>query len=199
MQQVKEAPRVEPEHKRAHLSPVKAFALLAVLLAAAGAVLYFTRPQATPAPTGIPESDNFALTNDEAIDELKALSEIGISAVQEKRIGDLSRAFVEDGPLYNRSVDAISELQQDRVSDELVYKSLSALVERNTASKIVLIEERLIEPCFIDAKGDDVTGDPSLVKQRVQWTMARQGSDWRLFDAEVLHEEKLKRTRSDCG
>ena len=57
------------------LSPTKAFAVLLALAAAAGAFLFFTTPDdpSPTTPTTIPESTNFALTNEEAIARFKEL------------------------------------------------------------------------------------------------------------------------------
>src|SRR5919106_5224254 len=65
------------------LSPVKAFFALLALLVAIGGLFLLTRPTDEPGPGSAPKSDNFALTDAEAIEKFKELEELKISAYRE--------------------------------------------------------------------------------------------------------------------
>src|SRR5688500_13048480 len=77
---------VQPE--RSGLKPTTAFLLLLVGASVIAGVLYLTRPEAAPTPTGseTPNEPNFALTNEEAIARFEELNAQRIAMYEERDI-----------------------------------------------------------------------------------------------------------------
>ena len=174
------------------LPPVKAFVMLIGVLVVAGAGLWLLRPEAETGPAGLPESDNFALTNAEAIHRFKQLDELRLQAY-EKRDASLIRSITtEDSALRQVGVSEIAQLIDDKVFSRTTFDTKSLTVSTNTGNRIVLRQVVAENPRFVTAKGEDITTS-APVRRTVQWTLDREGAEWLLFDAEVLSDRDLSK------
>jgi hypothetical protein len=191
MQQVEEAPRLEPERKRAHLSPTRAFALLAVVLAAAGAVLYFARPEADQAPTGIPESDNFALTDTEAISRFEALDKMRLAAYARRDPSLISAITTRSSPLRTVGSEEIQQLLADDVRARPEVETRLLMVRENSAERIVIRHKFLERSIFLSEAGKDITTSKPVVKT-VDWTLELEGSSWLIQNATLIESDDVR-------
>ncbi|MDQ3985442.1 MAG: hypothetical protein M3280_02975 [Actinomycetota bacterium] len=184
---------------RGPVSPLRAFGILGILIAiVAGAGLIATSDDDSEPEPKLSESDNFALTDAEAISVFLRLSRIGLRATQEKDPSLIPLAFTTGGPLANRSHRIIRELREDEIDDKIRYKSLGVEVLSNQPDEIQIVEDRLLYPCFVDAQGKDVTEDSTVVRQQVRWEMSRAGSDWRLHNALLQIDRALEDQSASC-
>jgi hypothetical protein len=199
MQEVTEASRSETGRvPRSRLSPGKAFAVLGVVLVAAGAVLLVTRPEAEPPATGIPESKNFALTNSEAIERFKDLHSLLLSATRDRDDESLPRVLTPDGHAMEKATAAISELKNDRVLDLTRVQTVKARVTTNTADLIHVDQESVLSPCFMTSSGKDVTTSHDRIARTVRWTLRQEAGVWLIDQGDLLSERTIN-APDHCG
>lgn len=180
------------------LSPLRAFVLLlTVLVVLMAFVAVFVLRKSEPSGEGI-ETNNFALTDTEAIEVFRDKDDLGIAAIQERDRSLVSQAFTPGGPLSARAYQAIKELQRDAVTDRIRYQSLQVKVIENSSREVRLRQVRLLFPCFVSERGEDLTRDKTVVRQVVDWTLRRQQSEWLLHDAELAKDKELDRRNQDC-
>lgn len=180
-------PRHSPVDEPNHLSPKKAFILLLAILALSGAALLMTRPESRvdTQSVDIPESNNFALTNAQAIDRFRELDNLRMSAMTEKDPSLIPLATTTDSPLRELAYADIRELEKRDVTVKPRFETLALSVHGNYQSRILLDQRVLQAPRFFDEEGNLLdSSDPQL--RTVRWELHLEQGQWFLFDSEVL-------------
>ncbi len=183
----------EEEEDRRSLSPVRAFVLLLLVVAFLVGIGLIAMSNKDPVPSdqAIPNTKNFALTDQQAIAKFQYLRDLGLRATQQEDQSLVASAFVPGSPLANRSIRIIQELDRDDVIDKIRYETLGVEVASNEPTIVRIREVRKLFPCFVTPKGRDVTQHPNVVHQEVMWGMRLIGSQWRLETADLLTDKRL--------
>jgi hypothetical protein len=184
-----------PEMKRndkpaGGLSPAKAFFALLALLVAIGGLFLLTRPKEEPGPGPAPRSDNFALTDAEAIERFKELDELQIRALRERDETLLGKIYTPDSPLVASVVKSIRTLKRESVFDRTRDETQSLSVIENSQDEIRLRQEVVVTPKFVDEAGRDVTIDSRTELQTVEVLLHRNFDRWLIHDAVITQVEK---------
>jgi hypothetical protein len=192
-----------PEMKRndkpvGGLSPAKAFFALLALLVAIGGLFLLTRPNEEPGPGPAPKSDNFALTDAEAIERFTQLTGLALESVRERDPSLLNQVFTSTGPVKDRASREIRSLLRDNVIDQTTVQILARSVVTNDESVITVRERSRLLPCFVTEDGRDVTRSHKVVERVVVWTLQPEGSVWRIHDSELVTDQFIRGQQSDC-
>jgi hypothetical protein len=163
---------------------------LLLIALAGGAFLLRSNPSAAPSPQP-PEAQLASpalLTG--AVDSFEALHTLGVSAVRERSVDTLDKAFAVGGPAYERAHSAIRELASDRIFDYSQIELLSVRAAREDNDDALLRVKAVIMPCFVTEKGADVTRGPQAVTRESEWRLRRVDGEWKLYDATVLDQKR---------
>jgi hypothetical protein len=192
-----------PEMKRndkpaGGLSPAKAFFALLALLVAIGGLFLLTRPKEEPGPGPAPKSDNFALTDAEAIQRFKKLNTTAVEAIQERDASALSEVFIGSGPAMERAADAIRRLQRNDVLDRSKVEIIDVTVVESSREAIGLrVADRLF-PCFVTESGEDVSTGPEAIEGVSIWTLRLEESLWKIYDSQLQRDRVLRGHERVC-
>lgn len=179
---------------RSRISPVKAFAALLAVLVVAGAALLFLKHEADPPTTGIPPSDNFALTDSEAIATFKDLRSTLITGYHSTDQSLASSAVAADSPMLPIVHDEITELQSDQVRDKTRFSTRSIHVKTSTSDEVLLLEHVDVFPKFIgqskSSPSEDITTSRAQ-RQVIEWTLKRYSSQWLIYQSVITSSRNL--------
>jgi hypothetical protein len=180
------------------LSPVKAFFALLALLVAIGGLFLLTRPTEDSEPGPAPRSDNFALTDAEAIERFRGLNMTALDAIQERDASLLSQAFIGSSPAMQRADEAIQRLERNDVLDRSKVEIVNVTVVRNSGQSIALrVADRLF-PCFVTESGQDVSTGPEAIAGVSVWTLRLDDSLWKIYDSQLQNDRVLRGHERIC-
>lgn len=183
-------PRVN--NGRGGMPPIKVFAGLVALLIGAGTFLLLTKSGTSlQSSTGIPPSDNFALTNAEAISRFKRLDALSIRAYETQDPTLVSHFLTSDSPLTSSVQNDILKLQVHRTDFEAGVVTQDLAVRTNTASMIVIRQDLIQSVRFTKQGGRDVTKSPTRLELTVDWTLRPEGDAWLIHDSHVVATRQL--------
>ena len=188
------APQSDLEDRNGPLSPGKAFLLLASLLLVAGAVLYFTKPDPTGAEkhAGLAESEDFALTDEEALARFRELDRLRLLAMHKRDKSLVASILTSDSPLIRLAYRDINRLRHDGIVVDSNFRTIDLHVLNNTAAAIVVEQEVRQNPHFYSARDGKLRNQPRAVLRRIRWTLRREGATWKIYDSDVLSSEFLR-------
>jgi hypothetical protein len=172
------------------LSPAKAFFALLALLVAIGGLFLLTRPGDDPNPGPAPKSDNFALTDAEAIVRFKELDELQIRALRQRDETLLGQIYTPNSPLVSSVAKSIRTLIRESVFDRTRDETKRLSVIENGQDEIRLRQEVVVRPKFVDESGRDVTINPRTELQTVEVILHRDFDQWLIHDAVITQVEK---------
>jgi hypothetical protein len=180
------------------LSPAKAFFALLALLVAIGGLFLLTRPGDEPNPGPAPKSDNFALTDAEAIERFKELNSTAVEAIQKRDASLLRETFIGSSPAMERASDAIRRLQRNDVLDRSKVEIIAVTVVKNSGEAIGLrVADRLF-PCFLTESGEDVSTGPNAIEGVSVWTLRLEESLWKIYDSQLQEDRVLRGHERNC-
>ena len=193
-------PAPEADSPSGPLSPIRVFVGLVVLLIVAGTIIYVTKPEASVqnAEAGLPESNNFALTDAEAITRFKELQETISNALRSRDVTVASGTFTAASPVETRLATEISQLREDRVFDHTQHRILDVQIIDRSEAELKLRETSLLSPCFVTRGGNDVTESSTQIRQTGIWTLTLVKSEWRIQSGVLTAHRSVEGSRSDC-
>jgi hypothetical protein len=171
------------------LSPVKAFFALLALLVAIGGLFLLTRPTDESNPGPAPRSDNFALTDAEAIERFKELDARVLSAYEAVDPSLLSGTFTPTSPMRSTVAKELRTLKREGVHSESRFDTQSLSVVSNGESTIQIRQIVVVHPKFVTESGKDVTTNGKVERQTVDWTLHRFESEWLLHSSLIVDAE----------
>jgi hypothetical protein len=172
-------------------SPVKAFFALLALLVAIGGLFLLTRSTDESDPGAAPRSDNFALTDAEAIERFNELHALFRQASRTRDQSLLSLMITSDSPLRDEATKDIAQLRRDGVLDRSRFVTEDIDIQSNRRTEIQLIQRVVIYPKFVlESSGKNITKSEP-VRQLVEWTMKLEDSEWRVLDALVTKSQEV--------
>jgi hypothetical protein len=171
------------------LSPVKAFFALLALLVAIGGLFLLTRPTNESNPGAAPRSDNFALTDAEAIERFKELDARVLSAYEAGDPSLLSGTFTPTSPMKSTAAKELRTLKREGVHSESRFDTRSLSVVSNGESTIQIRQIVVVHPKFVTESGKDVTRNGEVERQTVDWTLHRIESEWLLHRSLIVDAE----------
>ncbi|MGH2818057.1 MAG: hypothetical protein ACRDJS_06305 [Actinomycetota bacterium] len=171
------------------LSPAKAFFALLALLVAIGGLFLLTRSSEDPDPSSAPKSDNFALTDAEAIERFRELESLKIRAYRQTDASLIPKIFTSDSPVRGTVLKEIKELDSTRVTFDTRYETEKTNVESNSTSEIVVRQIVLVYPKFVDESGREVTVNDEPQRQTVDWFLRNVEGEWLLDKTVVIDSE----------
>jgi hypothetical protein len=174
------------------LSPAKAFFALLALLVAIGGLFLLTRPKEEPGPGPAPRSDNFALTDAEAIERFKELDGRVLSAYEDADPSLLSGTFTPTSPMKSTVVRELRTLKREGVHSESRFDTQRLSVASNGESTIQIRQIVVIYPKFVTESGEDVTENARVERQTIDWTLQRVDSAWLLHRSLIVRAEPQK-------
>ena len=171
------------------LSPVKAFFALLALLVAIGGLFLLTRPTDEADPGPAPKSDNFALTDAEAIERFRELHALFRQASRTRDPSLVSVMITEGSPLREEATKDIAQLRRDGVLDRSRFVTEDIDIQSNGPTEIRLIQRVVIHPKFVLESSRKNVTQSEPVRQVVEWTMKLENSQWRVLDALVTESQ----------
>lgn len=187
-----------PQPPRRAVTPLKAFALVATLALAAGAILYFSinqreEPILSSEPIRTPPSPSGSLLPSEV--EAKAifdeLDQLRVDAYADPLHAQLGTFIGIDSPLLTLGKREFLQLRRQQVRVKISDRKTSLSVLKVTADSMVLkqaIEQRVR---FITKDGQGVTENPGWERRAIRWTLRRYSQGWKLYDSELLHTRRI--------
>jgi hypothetical protein len=183
------------------LSPLKVFALLLGGLALAFAAITGFRSESKEEPIRAqPQqtSDEFALTDAEAIEKFEELNELQLQVGRMRDLSLVSRVFVPGSPIAGRASQSVRKMLKHNVIDDLQIETLRLQVISNTPAQLVIRETSVEYPCIRTESGDDVTRGPTAIREVIDWTLVKRTSEWRLYDAAMKRHRALEEHGDHC-
>jgi hypothetical protein len=193
MQRADPSSRVSNPEPRAAIRPATAFLALLLLIATVGAVLFLTRPDpATPATGTRPAAPDFSLTDEEAIARFKELELMRQEIYESLDSSLIPEALHSDSPLIASARKDINQLIRDGVLDETTYQTRSIVIRSNGESEIVIRQGVVQAPTFIARDtGEEIGTTSDRFFVLVDWTLRLDGSEWLIYDSNVVRSRKL--------
>lgn len=167
-------------------TPWKAFALVLTVAAIATTTIYFlTSPGSEVASSNDPagQSELRTASAEEAFLRLDQLRE----RAYENRDTSLIDDFLAiNSPLRERARKEIERLRQDDVLVEIdsTQKSLEVVLAGRRRATIEQVVTQRVR--FVSEEGEDVTDESTTSTRTIRWDLVYQGSDWRIFDSELV-------------
>lgn len=179
------------------LSPGKAFFLLLIPIVAVGLLaLFFAGQDETPAPsTNARPAEGLALTDSQAIAKFEELNELRLRALRERDPSLLSLAFTPDSPIVGNVEKSIRRLTRTHVTVENRETTESLSIISNDTAEIKLRQVVVLDPRFFAESGKEVTVDPVLERQIIEWTIHLIDDQWFLHDGLIVEATPLKKGR----
>jgi hypothetical protein len=186
------SPETNRKDKRAEgLSPAQAFFILLALLVAIGGLFLLTRPSNEPASNSPPRSDNFALTDAEAIERFKELDALRIQALESRDPTLLSKIFTPSSPASSRISTSIRKLKRSDVRVRNDYQRQRLVVLRNEDTELVIQQAVTFDVQFFSESGEKVTQGGGLERQVIEWTLSRQGDTWLIENGVIVKAQPV--------
>lgn len=177
----------------AGMAPVRAFFLLGIVATAVAGLVMLTRDAAPSehSPTTRPSPD-YSLTDAEAIAEFERLHRMFRTASMHRDQSLVDAMLTVDSPLHTTAQQQIRQLISDGVLDRSRFVEQSVGVVENSGSEVELRQVVVIHPRFVaEATGRSVAEGTSL-KQTVRWSLALDGTVWKIHDSEVLSSRRVR-------
>lgn len=178
------------------ISPLVAFIVLTCLVAAGVIVFYAVAGGGGPG-RGVPQGQP-GLSDRQAISRLHHLMSINQQVAATRDLSLLDSVFTSDSPLRPRALRLLQRLRQANVRDVSKVRGVDIDVRENTPSHITLSFRRVVFPCYVGPKGQDLTKGPSAIRQRGTWIMKPEGDAWLLFDSKLSEDEAIQRDAPSC-
>ena len=184
---------MDEEEQRRGLSPTRVFVVLLIVVALlVGIGLLATSnndPVADDQP--LPSTNNFALTDDQAIARFKELDQISEGAYAARDESLVTQYTTSDSPLRPSGYEDIRQLQKDDIEFRPRSKTLSVVVLRNDPEEIAIQQIVVQRPIFRTESGKDVSENHGPVRLTIEWILRREGSSWRLFDSTLVKRSRV--------
>lgn len=182
----------ESDARDGGLSPLHAFLVVIAVLAAIVAAVLLTRPDEAPVPSPDPDPEPaFALTDAEAIERFQELSEIRLRSLRERDPSLLSTAFTPNSPAAKRVATSIRKLVRGGAYYKTRHDRQSIDVVGNLDEEIVIVEEIVVHPRFVDETGADISVEPVVERQTTEWTLRLVGGQWLIHDGVIVAAQPL--------
>jgi hypothetical protein len=196
MDSLPEPARSSPEASTAAprlISGGRAIGAFIVLAAVLAGILLFTRRdhQTTPPPTSHVQPGTFSLTNSQAIAKFKQLDHLHLQAYQRRDDSLLAQVLTSDSPMQRSAYRDIARLRADGVLDKTTFRTRKLWTRSNTPKEIVLRQVVIQKPLFVTEAGKDVSRLHERVIATIDWTLRKDGIEWRIFDSSVIRAHRL--------
>jgi hypothetical protein len=170
---------------------IGAFIVLAAMLL--GIVLLTRNPdQTTPPTTNHQQSGTFALTDSQAIAKFKDLNRLRIEAFRHRDASLIAQVLTSDSPLRVKALREIARLRADGVLDRTTFRIRNVRTRSNAPNQIVLREVEVERPRFVTETGKDVSRLHISVVATVDWTLRKDGLEWKIFDSSSVRAHRLR-------
>lgn len=188
------------------LTPLRAFAVVATMLAIAGTALYVTSraesntevaPRDPPFSTAT--SEESAVTPEALFQEL---SEKLLTATQAGDISSVREVTAPGSPARRRAIAAIKQLERDKILDASRFETIAMTKVVASEEKISLLETRIVAPCFLNPSGRDVTKRHMLIEQTVRWTLVpaeAAPTAWTIAKGQLISDKVVGSPEERCG
>jgi hypothetical protein len=183
-----------PDAPKSGLSPTVAFAVLAFLIAVAAVLWIVLTPEESANVGPSAQSENFALTDAEAIARFKELDALSIQAYEQRDTTLLSKYVTSDSPLRESLFADIRQLREDRVLFDPRQVTKSIEVASNTETEVRIRQAVTQRPKFVTESGRDISQARRGVFLVIDWTMHPELGEWKMYDSEVIRSRKLSRS-----
>ena len=178
---------------RGPVSPLRAFGILAILIAivAGAGLIAVSNDDSDPEPR-FSEGNNFALTDAEALERFRELDSRRLQAYEERDSSMIRLIVTSDSPLNDIARREIAKLRADNIFSRTTFFTTDLEVLSNTPQEIRIIQEVRQEPRFITESGKDVTASNETLIREILWVLRREHDEWKIFNSEVLSTQKEK-------
>jgi hypothetical protein len=165
-----------------------------VILALLAGVLFITRAHegTSPSPRTNQPSATFALTDSQAVATFQKLNRLRIQAYRQRDPSLVAEVVTSDSPLRHRVYQDIARLRTDGVLDKTRFRTREIDTRSNRASEIVLREVEVQKPRFVTETGKDVSRMHVSLLVTTDWTLRREGFDWKIFNSFVVNAHRLR-------
>ncbi|HEX2294103.1 MAG TPA: hypothetical protein VHN37_02215, partial [Actinomycetota bacterium] len=179
------------------LSPVRAFALVAVLATALGAAFFATR-DAVPSepPRGPVRSPDYSLTDAEAIAEFERLHDLQVRAYEERDVSLIPVTYTADSPVRDRVEREVANLVRKRVTTQTSFTTRRLMLVSNLETEIVLDQTAVIDAAFFNGRGVEISISSPPEVQHIRWTLRQEDHRWLIHDAEILASRPVRDRRT---
>ena len=183
----------EEEQQRRGLSPTRVFVVLLIVVALlVGIGLLATSnndPVADDQP--LPDTNNFALTDAQAIARFKELDALRIRAYTKRDVSLLDDYVTTTSPLRSEMFEDIEKLMQREVLFQPKLQNQQLSVEQNQPEEVVIRQVVRESTRFVSEEGQDVSRFSGPILLTVDWTMHLERDRWLIYDSFVLSSEKI--------
>lgn len=175
-----------------------AAAVVLLLMVAMLLTWQLSKPAGPETPTGTTQpgtdpAEDHSLTNEEAISRFKELDALRIQAYM-NRDASLVSAYVSKGsPLESVNREEIKQLLRDNVRFRPQLNTRNIRVRVNTPDEIVILHVVIERPRFVSESGEDVSASRRAILQKIEWTLRSYDGIWKLYDADVLDSEVVRK------
>ncbi len=185
--------RAESARSSTRLSPIKGFALVLILLAAAGGIFLLTRPPELP-PTNInPQPADYSLTDAEAITRFHELKRLRDQVYLTRDPSLVGLIYTTDSPQYKSVLSEVRTLARQDVFDKTRFDTQRVVVRSNTSKEIEVLQEVVVHPRFVTESGKDVTASGRVERQNVIWTLRWEQDGWLVYNTVIVEAEPVKK------
>lgn len=170
---------------------VGAFLVIAAILV--GIVLLTRNPdRTTPPTTNHQQSGSFALTNSQAIAKFKELAHLHAEAYHRRDASLLAQVLTADSPMRRSSYRDIAQLRNDHVLDKSTFLTRQLRIRSNSPNEISLRQVVIQKPLFVTEAGKDVSRLRQPVIATIDWTLRKDGAEWKIFDSTVIRARRFR-------
>lgn len=183
--------RAEDPQPKTGISPIKAFLILAGVLAAIAAAIYLTRPD-TPSTTATPtQTPDFSLTDEEAIGRFHQLDQLKIQMYRDRDFSLIPEIYTRDSKVRGLVEKDLQKLRSDGVLFRTRFGPGIIDMLRSNPDEIVLIQKVVVHPRYVSESGEDLTPSDADERQTVRVTLHLEDGQWKVFDSVVTEAEPL--------
>jgi hypothetical protein len=180
-------------------SPIKVFlALLAVIAVIVGVILATSGEEEPVEDLGISGSSGFSLTDPEALERAQELSELSFQAIQSRDLALVSRVYTANSPAGDRIAKEIQNLRTNNVVDHSTIDDKEFALLSNSRVEIRVRETRVLNSCFRNEAGKDVSKGVEAIQQIGVWVLRMQDSEWLVYDALLERDRVVDESRARC-
>lgn len=173
--------------------PLRVFLALMAVLVAIGGLVLFTREDDPPSPSPTTSaSPNFALTDAEAIARFKELRALRDQMYRQRDLSLITQIYTSNSPSKDVALKEVQRLVRDNVLDRSAYRTLGVSVQLNTPDRITLVEEITLFPRFVAGDGEDVTRGNDALRQVAVWVLTEDRGEWLVYES-LLEESERQR------
>jgi hypothetical protein len=196
------------------MSPARAFAVCAALVATAGVLGLSTRPDRLRSPASARAVTSAASAAGVPVDTRRQGSSVssppgrpdavfkrlraGLNHAVRLRSLRRLRSVTTVGPVRRRGAQVIRNLLGDEVIEGTRLVTTDVRVVRALPARLVIAERVTLYPCFRSESGRDITRAPARVAQRGVWILSPSRGRWRLRAARINRERVMDADRARC-